>query len=133
MGFQTVDEMLSYATNEELYEKSGDKVKDVRYLLDETARRLGREGISDKESEYVLRMYQEANRVFKNNPAYMELVQQEIGRRAKSGDHIILNRLIQNIPILTESEFKETLAKAPINEDQKRELIKIYDFMKEPE
>lgn len=133
MGFQTVDEMLGYATNEKLYKDSGKLRDDVKSLLDETTRRLGREGISELETEYVIRMYQEANRVFKNNPEYQQIVQQEIGRRIKSGDGIILDRLIGNIPIYSDSEFMDRLSTAPIDEEAKRELIKIYNFMKEPE
>lgn len=133
LGFNTVDEMLKYQVDEDLYFNSKAFRDDVKYLMDETTRRLGREGISEVESEYVLRMYREANRVYADNPAAMQVVQSEISRRLKSGDSVILNRLIEQIPMVTESEFRQAIAKAPLDEEQKKQLINIYNTMKEPE
>jgi hypothetical protein len=132
-GFQTVDEMLSYETNEDLYFNSKGFRDDVKYVLDETARRLARDGVSEQEEEYVIRMLREANRVWENNPTAMEVVRTEIRRRAKSGDHIIVNRLLDQAGMVTEEQWMETLRKAPLTDDQKDELKKIYNFMKEPE
>jgi hypothetical protein len=133
MGFQTVDEMLSYQVGTELYTNSKTFRDDIKYLMDETTRRLAREGISEKESEYVLRMYREANRVWENNPAAMQVIQAEISRRSKTGDHIILNRLIEQIPFIDEGQLNDALSKAPMTPDKKRELQKIFDFMKAKE
>ena len=133
MGFNTVDEMLTYQTNEDLYFNSKGFRDDIKYLMDETTRRLAREGISEEESEYVLRMYREANRVWLHNPTAMAAISSEIRRRVKTGDHIILNRLIEQIPMVTESQFHETLSKAPIDSEKRRQLLEIYNFMKEPE
>lgn len=133
MGFQTVDEMLSYQVGTELYFNSKSFRDDIKYLMDETTRRLAREGISEKESEYVLRMYREANRVWENNPAAMQVIQAEINRRSKTGDHIILNRLIEQIPFIDEGQLNDALSKAPMTPDKKRELQKIFDFMKAKE
>jgi hypothetical protein len=131
-GFQTVDEMLTYETNEDLYFNSKSFRDDVKYILDETSRRLARDGISEMEEEYVIRMLREANRVWENNPTAMEVVRTEIRRRAKSGDHIIVNRLLDQAGMVTEEQWMETVRKAPLSDEQKQELYKIYNFMKEP-
>lgn len=132
-GFQTVDEMLTYETNEDLYFNSKGFRDDIKYVLDETARRLARDGISEMEEEYVIRMLQEANRVWENNPTAMEVIRTEIRRRAKSGDFILINRLMDQASMVTEEKWMETVRKAPLSDEQKQELYKIYNFMKEPE
>jgi hypothetical protein len=133
MGFQTVDEMLKYSTDEDLYFNSKGFRDDVKYILDETARRLARDGIDEKESDYVLHMLREANRVWENNPAAMDVVRTEIKRRMKTGDHILINRLLDQAGMVDEDTWMDTLRKAPIDEKNKQELMKIYNFMKEPE
>lgn len=132
-GFSTVNEMLAYQTNEDLYFNSKGFRDDVKYLLDETSRRLAREGISEKETEYVLRMFSEANRVWEDNPTALNVVRTEIRRRAKSGDFILFNRMLEQAGMVDEDKWMDTLRKAPMDEKSKQELIKIYNFMKEPE
>jgi hypothetical protein len=133
LGFGTVDEMLSYQVNSDIYFNSKQFKGDIKYMLDETTRRLAREGISEQESEYVIRMWQEANRVFGNNPAALRTVQSEIKRRIKDGDYTIVKSLISQFEFINESQFRDALAKSPMDEEKKKELIKIYDMMKTEE
>ena len=132
-GFATVDEMMSYALNDKTYFSSKKFKGDVKLLLDETSKRLAREGISEQELDYTVRMFQEANRVWGGNPAAMEQIQGEIRRRAQTGDHVILNRLIDMAKIATPEEMREAIIRAPISDQNRKELIKIIDFMKQEE
>lgn len=133
LGFNTTDDMLKYQLNDVQYAKSAQIRQDAKYLIDETAKRLGREGISDKEVEYVLRMYQEANRVYSRSPAMLQVVQDEIGKRMKNGDYTVLNSLIKNAGLYTEQEMRDAVGKSPLTEDQKKGFWKIFDVMKAPE
>lgn len=130
-GFATVDEMLQYALNDVTYYSSKKFKSDVKLLLDETTKRLAREGISEQEMDYVVRMYQEANRVWGNNPAAMETIQREIRIRAKNGDNVILDRLIDMANIATEEEMREAIIRAPLSEENRKALLQIINFMKQ--
>jgi len=133
MGFQTTDEMLKYAFSTKTYEMSTAFKDDVKYLLDETSRRLAREGISEKETEFVLRMYREANRVWEGNPTALSYIRGEVMKRMKGGDHVILNGLIQQFPLITRDDLLDALSKSPVKPEDRDRLIKIYDGMKGPE
>lgn len=130
-GFQTVDEMLSFQVNKEIYYNSKKFKDDVKYLMDETSRRLAREGISEKERDYVLRLYQEANRVYAKEPRAMNVVRDEIRRRIRAGDHIIINALIDQAGIVTENQFNEMLNKAPLDNSTKDKIRNIHNSLKE--
>lgn len=131
MGFSTMDEMLSYEVNSDIYYNSKKFKDDIKYFMDETTKRLARDNISEREQEYILRIYREANRVFGKNPKALQAIQGEIGKRIKSGDHIIVNSLIAQIGIVKEGQFLETLAKAPINDKVKNDIRNIYYKFKE--
>jgi hypothetical protein len=133
MGFQTTDEVLRYAFNQKLYENSQAFRDDVKYLLDETSRRLARDGISEEETDYILRMYREANRVWEGNPEALSYIRNEVMKRVKGGDHTLLNALVQQFPTITRNDMIDALNKSPISEDNKRKLIDMYDTMKDSE
>jgi len=132
-GFQTVDEMLGYAGNSELYYSSKKFKDDIKYLMDETSRRLAREGISEKESDYVIRMFQEANREWEGNPQALQVIQSEIRRRIKDGDVTFMNTLLKQAGLIPESDVRTAIDKSKMTAEQKKSFWEIYNFMKEPE
>jgi hypothetical protein len=129
-GFATVDEMLQYSSNEKTYFQSKGFKDDVKKLLSETSRRLAREGISEKEMDYVIRMYQEANRVWGSNPYAMEYLGSQIGMQAKTGAFVLFNRLVEMGKTATEAEMRAAIASSNLSSEDRQKLMTIIDFMK---
>lgn len=132
-GFATTDEMLAYTLNDKTYYASKAFKDDVKKLMDETTKRLARDGISEQEMDYSLRMMQEATRVYGDNPHAMQVLQGEISRRAKTGDFVILNRLIEMAKFATEAEMREAIIRSNTSSEDRKKLFEIIDFMKQDE
>lgn len=132
-GFTTIDEVLQYSLNDKTYFSSKTFKNDVKYVLDETSRRLARDGISETEMDWGVRMLMEANRVWGDNPYAMEQIQSEIRRRNQSGDFVILNRLIDMAKIASPQEMREAISRAPIPEEDRKNLMQLMEMMKRPE
>jgi hypothetical protein len=130
-GFATTDEMMKYAMDEKTYKASKRPAEDVKYAMDEMAKRLGRDGISVEETDYIVDLYREANRIWGDDPFMMELVQKDIQRRGKAGDHVVLNRLIDMAGAATEEEMRQAISLAPMPSEDKKKLLEIIDFMKQ--
>lgn len=128
-GFGTMDEMLKYETNADIYENSKAAKDDVKYFVDEMSRRMARDGIATDEVQYVLRLSKEANRVYASRPKLRKMVVDEIKKRVSKGDNVIFKSLTSQAGIVSEEKWNETLVKAPLNDKQKDTLRKIRDTM----
>lgn len=130
-GFKTEAEVHQQQANEDAYFISKKFKDDFNYMLDETGRRLVREGISDQESEYVIRMMQEATRWYGDNPYAMQAIQSEITKRGQSGDYRVVNKLIELSKIATRSQIEDVVNKSGLSQDQRDNVMKIFKFMRE--
>ncbi len=129
-GFATVEEMMNYSMNDKTYYSSQKFKKDVKTLLDETSRRVAREGIDENELDYSIRMYQEANRVWGKNAFAMEEVGKQIRMRAKTGDFQLFNRLLDMSKTASEEEMRQAIIRAPMSEENRKNLMSIIDTIK---
>jgi hypothetical protein len=124
LGFNTRDEILQYAADEEIYKKNGKYKDDIKLLIDETSARLAAKGIGNEEAGWYMDMMAEAQRVYKNDPFYMEEFANQIKYKALAGENSIYLRLREMSGWMDKSEFVKLVTTHPqLTEDAKKVLL----------
>ena len=129
-GFSTMDEVHQYAFNEKAYKAGEDFRSDVKHVLDETSKRLAAKDIANDQAEYFIDMMAEAQRVFENDPFYMEEFQKQIFYKATRGESDIFNTVLRLSGFMDEGKLKELIASAPVNEQDRDSLLNIVENIK---
>jgi len=123
-GFNTVDEIHQYASDEEMYKKSGKYKDDIKLLVDETSARLASKGISNEEAGYYMDMMAEAQRVFNNDPFYMEEFANQIKYKALAGENSMYQRLRSMAGYMDYNEFEKLVMSNPsLTPDAQKTLL----------
>lgn len=122
--FNTRDEVLQYAFDEESYKKSGKYKEDIKTLIDETSSRLAAKGIGNEEAGWYMDMMAEAQKVYKNDPFYMQEFANQIKYKALAGENSIYLRLREMSGWMDKSEFIKLVSTHPqLTDDAKKTLL----------
>lgn len=125
-GFATIDEVRYYATNERLYQNSGDIVRsDVEHIVDETSKRLALRGIDNHQQDYYIGMMAEAQRVYQGNPFYMKEFMSALTKKQNKGEDALFKTLLAQAGVIDENKMNEIINGAPSSLTQEQiEAIK---------
>jgi hypothetical protein len=122
-GFSTIDEVQHYASQDAVYKSSGKFKDDIKLLIDETSARLAAAGISNEEANWYYDMMAEAQRVFKNDPFYMEEFANQIYYKATAGEYSLYTRLLSMSGYQTPEEFEKLVSSSNLPDDAKKTLL----------
>lgn len=122
-GFSTIDEVQHYASQDALYRTSGKFKDDIKLLVDETSARLAAKGISNEDANWTMEMMAEAQRVYKNDPFYMEEFSNQIYYKAMAGENSLYTRLLGMSGYMSEEEFEKLVNISNLDEEYKKTLL----------
>lgn len=122
-GFNTIDEVNYYASQEEIYRTSQKFKDDIKVVVDEIYSRLAAKGISQEEQGYYLDIMAEAQRAFKNDPVYMKEFSQQIYYKALAGEDSLYRVLRSMSGYMDAQEFENMVMKSPVTDEAKSTLI----------
>lgn len=122
-GFSTIDEVQHYASQDALYRTSGKFKDDIKILVDETSARLAAKGISNEDANWTMEMMAEAQRVYKNDPFYMEEFSNQIYYKAMAGENSMYTRLLGMSGYTTEEEFEKLVNISNLEPEFKKTLL----------
>lgn len=122
-GFSTIDEVQHYASQDALYRTSGKFKDDIKLLVDETSARLAAKGISNEDANWTMEMMAEAQRVYKNDPFYMEEFSNQIYYKAMAGENSMYTRLLGMSGYMSEEEFEKLVNISNLDEEYKKTLL----------
>lgn len=122
-GFSTIDEVHYYASQEEMYKRSGKFKDDITQIVNEVSSRLAAKGISNEEQGWYLDMMAEAQRAFKNDPIYMEEFANQIYFKALAGEDSIYRVLRDMSGYMNEQEFENMVNKSTLTQPAKDTLL----------
>lgn len=131
LGMSTIYESRKRATDDATYKASGKAAQDIKYINDTTARQLAREGISENETAYILRLRAAAIKQFEGDPYYMQLVDQDIRKRIKGGPDALINNVLKLATTNSASKIEEIMAKSNMTQDEIENTRSIMRAMKE--
>ena len=129
-GFITEDEAAHYAFNERSYKLSEDYKKDISEFFTEFSKHLSVEGIGNDETEYWLRMMQQAQIVWGNDPFYMKEIVSQLGYRHTRGDHSYFDAILRLSGYVDEASLKSLISSGPMKPEEKVELTKMIETIK---
>lgn len=131
-GFKTIDEIQEFASNEAVY-RANDKYKqDIALVVTETTRRLAAQGVGNEEANWYLSMMSEAQRVFNNDPFYMQEFSKQIMYKAKAGENDLFKRLLNMSGFTGVDEFMSLVDKANLPDNMKSTLRQMKNLIGEP-
>lgn len=122
-GFSTIDEVQYYASQDLVYRTSGKFKDDVKLVVDEVSSRLAAKGIDNESANYTIDMMAEAQRVFKNDPFYMEEFANQIYYKAMAGENSLYTRLLGMAGYTTEEEFEKLVNTSNLEPEFKKTLL----------
>jgi len=122
-GFSTIDEVQYYASQDLVYRTSGKFKDDVKLVVDEVSSRLAAKGIDNESANYTIDMMAEAQRVFKNDPFYMEEFANQIYYKALAGENSLYTRLLGMAGYTTEEEFEKLVNTSNLEPEFKKTLL----------
>jgi hypothetical protein len=131
LGIGTIYESRKRATDDATYKASGKAAKDVKYINDEIARRMNREGISETDINYLMSIRAAAMKQFGNDPYYAQLIDQDIRKRIKTGDDPMINNVLKLATTSPASDIEKIMAKSNMTQDQIENARSIMRAMKE--
>lgn len=121
-GFATVDEIHYYASQEATYKATEKYKDDIKKVVDEVSSRLADQGLSNDEEGWYLTMMSEAQRVFGNDPLYMDEFANQIYYKARNGEYSIYTTLRRLAGAMDSSEYDTLVDQANIPEEMKATL-----------
>lgn len=122
-GFSTIDEVQYYASQDAVYRTSQKFKDDVKLVVDEVSSRLAAKGIDNESANFVIDMMAEAQRVFKNDPFYMEEFSNQIYYKAMAGENSLYTRLLGMSGYTTEEEFEKLVNTSNLDPEFKKTLL----------
>jgi hypothetical protein len=134
-GFATIDEVRHYALNDKTYKASQAYKDDIDKLITETSRRLASQSIANDEAEYWVEMMGEAQRVYQNEPFYLEEFIDQLNRRAARGEYDLFKTLMNLSKWVDSAKMDEFLRSAPshLTEEDKVAIRNATKIMNESE
>ena len=134
-GFATIDEVRHYALNDKTYRASQKYKDDIKLLITETSRNLAVKGISNDQQEYWVDMMAEAQRVYGNDPFYLEEFMGQLKYRATRGEYDLFNTLLNLAKFTSPAQLEEWIKSAPshLTDEQKATLRGAINIMNESE
>lgn len=118
-GFRTLDEARSFYVSKELYEARKEHDDDAKEYYNEVKRQLAREGITNDEREFGLRVLNVATEQFKDDPRAYDIFRQRLQFDIKNGDMSLLNSVVDAAGWMGSDEVKELINNMPATEEQK--------------
>jgi hypothetical protein len=122
-GFSTIDEVQHYASQDLVYRTSGKFKDDVKLVVDEVSARLAAKGIDNESANFTIEMMAEAQRVFKNDPFYMEEFANQIYYKALAGENSLYTRLLGMAGYTTPEEFEKLVTTSNLDLEFKKTLL----------
>lgn len=122
-GFSTIDEVQHYASQDAVYRTSGKFKDDIKLLIDETSSRLAAKGVSNEDANWTMEMMAEAQRVYKNDPFYMEEFSNQIYYKAMAGENSLYTRLLGMSGYMDEAEFEKLVNSSNLEPEYKKTLL----------
>jgi hypothetical protein len=123
-GFSTIDEIQYYATQDALYRSSQKYKDDIAVIINETSARLANQGISNEDANWTMKMMSEAQRVFKNDPFYMEEFSNQIYYKAGAGEYSLYTRLKSMSGWMDGPEWEKEVLRSNLPDDAKDTLLR---------
>jgi len=122
-GFRTMDEVRNQAFNDKAYQMSQKPIQDVRQLIQTTSQHLALENISTQDIQYYMRMLGQAQRVYQNNPYYMNLFDQQLAYDASKGEATIFNSVMKMIGFNSKQDIEDLVNNSNMTDDQKQSIM----------
>jgi len=122
-GFNTIDEVNYYASQEEVYRTSQAYKDDIKKIVDEVSSRLAAKGISNEEQGWYLDMMAEAQRAFKNDPIYMKEFANQIYYKALAGEDSMYRVLRSMSGYMNAQDFENMVLKSTVSDEAKKTLL----------
>jgi len=122
-GFSTIDEVQHYASQDLVYRTSGKFKDDVKLVVDEVSARLAAKGVDNESANFTIEMMAEAQRVFKNDPFYMEEFANQIYYKALAGENSLYTRLLGMAGYTTPEEFEKLVTTSNLDPEFKKTLL----------
>src|SRR5690606_14605156 len=129
--FKTVDEMMYYAAQSATYEATEAYKSDCKYVLDRAQELLGGEGMSQKEDDYSIRLFQEVNRVFSQNPQMQMYCGQQIASRTRIQGFKLVDRILDIGLKGGIADAEKALANSNLSEETRKAVLNIINTAKE--
>lgn len=128
-GLNTVEEARGFYVSQRMYEESQDLINDVKERHRLYNQDLYREGITQDETEFVLRKQNATNRMFQSQRG-RELWLQEISRDIGNGKDTLLRNAARSIEWMEEDNARSMINALPVSEERKAGLHELVDDIK---
>lgn len=128
-GFSSQDEITGFAFSEKAYRMSQKPKEDIKKIIDEASRRLAVRGISTQETEYILGMLGEAQRVYKNDPFYLKLFNEQLVYKASRGESDIFESVLKLAGWSSKSDMQDLLNNSTLDESQKDTIMRAMNLI----
>tara|TARA_B100000929_G_C15511743_1_gene421133 strand:+ start:12300 stop:17171 length:4872 start_codon:yes stop_codon:yes gene_type:complete len=128
-GFQTLHEARSFWASNEVYQSRTSHGEDVKEWYRLVKQQLAREGISNEERDFALRVLNVAAEQFKDDPRAQQTIQQQLQYDVENGDLSLFNSVINSAPWMDSATTREVLNTMPITEEQREMGIRTLDFI----
>ena len=130
LGFRTLDEARSFWVSSELYEQRKSHDDDVKEWYRLVKQELGREGITNEERDYALRVLNVAAEQFKDDPRAYDIIQQQLKFDVQDGDLSLFNSVLRSAEWMEPDKMLEIINNSSMTEDQKRQGRETVEFIK---
>lgn len=121
-GFNTIDEIQQYALDDATYKTSNKYKEDIKLVIDEISARLAAKGVSNDEANWYIDMMSEAQRIYQNDPFYMEEFSNQITYKAKTGEYTIFKRLLDMANYTSPEDFEKMIQTSNLPDNAKQSL-----------
>jgi hypothetical protein len=119
LGFQTLHEARSFWASNEVYQARDSHDEDAKEWYRTVKKSLSREGITNEERAFSLRVLNVAAEHFKDDPRALEIVQQQLQYDVQDGDLSLFNSVLKATPWMDSKTTREIINTMPITDEQR--------------